>query len=328
MEFKVSVIIPVYNAGPFIRQAVESALAQPETAEVVLVEDKSPDDSLVVCQKLARECPQVRLFQHPGGINRGAGPSRNLGIINSTQDFIAFLDADDFYLPGRFTVVRQVFAARLDCDGVYEAVGMHFEDEEGKTRWLESDMAGIRMTTMEPGIPPGELYAALTRGGRGHIHLNGLVIRREALNRSGLMNESIADTLHEDTDFILRLSAAGQLLPGSVEEPTSLRRVHAQNRVSAPRPAEMIQRDRMRQRAATYAWVREHGTPIQRDLAFRRLLRQHLIWPEIHSARQRFFRLAGFPFRFPQALTEKSYWCEFKDALSALIRGTDGDSRG
>lgn len=154
MDFRVSVIIPVYNAGPFIRQAVESALAQPETAEVVLVEDNSPDDSLAACQKLAREYPQVRLFQHPGGINRGAGPSRNLGIINSTRDFIAFLDADDFYLPGRFTVVRQVFAERPDCDGVYEAVGMHFEDEEGKTRWLESDMAGIRMTTMEPGIPP------------------------------------------------------------------------------------------------------------------------------------------------------------------------------
>jgi GT2 family glycosyltransferase len=205
---------------------------------------------------------------------------------------------------------------------------MHFEDEEGKTRWLESDMAGIRMTTMEPGIPPGELYAALTRGGRGHIHLNGLVIRREVLSRSGLMDESIADTLHEDTDFILRLSAVGQLLPGSVEKPASMRRVHAQNRVSAPRSAESIQRDRMRLRAATYAWVREHGTPIQRDLAFRRLLRQHLSWPEIQSPRQRFFRLARFPFRFPQALTEKSYWGEWKDSLSALIRGANGGGRG
>ena len=53
MEFKVSVIIPVYNAAPFVRQAVESALAQPETAEVVLVEDNSPDNSLEICQQLA-----------------------------------------------------------------------------------------------------------------------------------------------------------------------------------------------------------------------------------------------------------------------------------
>ena len=170
----------------------------------------------------------------PGGLAGWRGPSRN-GITARHADFIAFLDADDFYLPGRFTVVRQVFAERPDCDGVYEAVGMHFEDEEGKTRWLESDMAGIRMTTMEPGIPPGELYAVLTRGGRGHIHLNGLVIRREVLGRSGVFNESIPNTRGED-DFILRLSAVGQLCPAAENRRPAA--VHAQTASRAARSAE------------------------------------------------------------------------------------------
>lgn len=320
MEFRVSVVIPVYNAGPFIRQAVESALAQPETAEVVLVEDHSSDDSLQVCQQLAREYPQVRLFRHPGGVNRGAGPSRNLGITNSTCPYIAFLDADDFYLPGRFTVVQQVFKEHLECDGVYEAVGMHFEDEEGKSRWLESDMAGIRMTTMEAGIPPEELYAALTRGGHGHIHLNGLVIRRDVLSRSGLMDESIADTLHEDTDWVLRLAAVSNLYPGSVMEPTSMRRVHSQNRVSAPRSAESIQRDRMRLRLATYNWVRAHGTPAQRDLAFRRLTRQWLSYPVVGGNRQKLARLFALPFHFPAAFGERAFWREGWETFKALIR--------
>ena len=320
MEFRVSVVIPVYNAGPFIRQAVGSALAQPETAEVVLVEDKSPDDSLAVCQQLTREYPQVRLFRHPGGVNRGAGPSRNLGITNSTCPYIAFLDADDFYLPGRFAMVQQVFKEHPECDGVYEAVGMHFEDEEGKSRWLESDMAGIRMTTMEAGIPPEELYAALTRGGHGHIHLNGLVIRRDVLSRSGLMDESIADTLHEDTDWVLRLAAVSNLYPGSVVEPTSMRRVHSQNRVSAQRSAESIQRDRMRLRLATYAWVRVHGTPAQRDLAFRRLLRQWLSYPVVGGNRQELARLFALPFHFPNAFGERAFWHEGWETFKALIR--------
>ena len=82
--FEVSVVIPVYNAAAFVTQAVESALAQPEVREVVLVEDCSPDDSLAVCRQLAEKYPQVNLFQHPGGVNRGAGPSRNLGITKST----------------------------------------------------------------------------------------------------------------------------------------------------------------------------------------------------------------------------------------------------
>lgn len=320
MEFRVSVVIPVYNAGPFVRQAVESALAQTETAEVVLVEDKSPDDSLAVCQQLTREYPQVRLFRHPGGVNRGAGPSRNLGITNSTCPYIAFLDADDFYLSGRFTVVQQVFKEHPECDGVYEAVGMHFEDEEGKSRWLESDMAGIRMTTMEAGIPPEELYAALTRGGHGHIHLNGLLIRRDVLSRSGLMDESIADTLHEDTDWVLRLAAVSNLYPGSMVEPTSMRRVHSQNRVSAQRSAESIQRDRMRLRLATYAWVRVHGTPAQRDLAFRRLLRQWLSYPVVGGNRQELARLVAFPFHYPAAFGERAFWREGWETFKALIR--------
>ena len=61
---QVSVVTPVYNAAPFIAEAIESALMQPETAEVVLVEDGSPDDSLRVCQELAllrdRSCWRIR----------------------------------------------------------------------------------------------------------------------------------------------------------------------------------------------------------------------------------------------------------------------------
>lgn len=321
LEFNVSVIIPVYNAAAFVRQAVESALAQPETAEVILVEDNSPDNSLQVCHQLVQEYPQVRLFRHPNGENRGAGPSRNLGILKSTQPFIAFLDADDFYLPGRFSHVKEVFASNSDCDGVYEAVGQHFEDEAGKARWLESDMAGIEETTIDQAIAPEDLYRTLTKGGHGHIHLNGLVIRRDVLSRCGYMDESIADTLHEDTDFILRLAAVGKLLPGNIQEPTSMRRVHAQNRVSAPRSPESIQRDRMRLRAATYGWMREHGTQEQRGLAFRRLMRQWLSYPSQPSSGVALGRLLRLPFRFPTAILEKDYWQECLDALKALIRG-------
>ncbi len=320
MEFRVSVVIPVYNAAPFVRQAVESALAQPETVEVVLVEDNSPDNSLEICQQLTQEYPRVQLFRHPNGENRGAGPSRNLGISNSTQPYIAFLDADDFFLPGRFGMVKEVFSLEPTCDGVYEAVGLHFEDEAGKKRWLESDMAGINVTTMAPGIAPEDLYAVLTKGGHGHIHLNGLVIRRDLLSRSGLMDETIADTLHEDTDWILRLSAVGRLIPGNVIEPTSMRRVHTQNRVSAPRSEESIQRDRMRLRKATYTWIANHGTPAQRELAFQRLLRQHASWPLVRTNTGKLVQLVGFPFSFPKALCERSFWNECKDALSALIR--------
>ena len=64
-DFKVSVIIPVYNAEKYIRKAVESALMQQETGEVILVEDKSLDNAFIICKQLVDENPdRVRLFRH------------------------------------------------------------------------------------------------------------------------------------------------------------------------------------------------------------------------------------------------------------------------
>ena len=77
---KISVIIPVYNAEKYVSQAVESALQFNEVYEVVLIEDKSPDNALEVCRELAEKYDRVKLYQHPDKGNHGAGASRNLGI--------------------------------------------------------------------------------------------------------------------------------------------------------------------------------------------------------------------------------------------------------
>jgi|LSQX01.2.fsa_nt_gb glycosyltransferase involved in cell wall biosynthesis len=319
-NFEISVVIPVYNAAPFVTQAVESALSQPEVREVILVEDCSPDASLAVCRQLAGLYPQVKLFQHPGGVNRGAGPSRNLGIISSTCPYIAFLDADDFYLTNRFAEARSVFEQNPDCDGVYDAVGMYYEDEASRQRWREHSITGEGVTTVPPAIAPADLFSVLIRGGQGHIHLNGLIIHRRVVERSGLMDESIADTLHEDTDWVLRLAVVGRLYPGSVMEPTSVRRVHQQNRVSAPRSDESIKRDRIRLRIATYRWLRRNGSPEQRRLGFRRLL---LEWtratPELSKA-SKLSSLLHFPFRLPLALLEGYYWAELARTFWSIVR--------
>src|SRR5690348_1774976 len=92
--FNVAVVIPVYNAADYIAKAVESALLQPEVSEVVLVEDRSPDNSLQICQELVGQNAKVKLFRHPNGENRGAAASRNLGVRMSSAPYIAFLDAD------------------------------------------------------------------------------------------------------------------------------------------------------------------------------------------------------------------------------------------
>ena len=322
MNNSVSVVIPVYNAAAFVTEAVESALAQPETTEIILIEDASPDHSLEVCQDLAEKYPNVRLYQHPGGTNLGAGASRNLGIEKSSAPLIAFLDADDFYLPGRFTKTREILEADPTCDGVYEAIGIHFENETVKQRWLSSNMSGVQMTTVTEKVSPEDLFRILVKGWSGHIHLNGLVIRRAVLDKTGMMDVTIADTLHEDTDFILRLAAVGRLMPGRLDEPVAKRRVHAENRISISRSPERVYRERMKMWKATYAWCRKHAEKEKRKLLFKRIMSDYEAEMQRKKSKPKFpttfrhrWQLFVWLLEFPGAILEAAYWQELVPAF-------------
>ncbi|WP_228459190.1 glycosyltransferase family 2 protein [Chryseobacterium carnipullorum] len=134
---KISVIIPVYNAEKYVSKAVESALQFREVEEVILIEDQSPDNALMICRELSLKYDRVKLFQHPDQGNHGAGSSRNLGIEKSSSDFIAFLDADDYFLPNRFDAERVLFKDPR-IEGVFNAIGTEFLTEKGEEDFLSN----------------------------------------------------------------------------------------------------------------------------------------------------------------------------------------------
>lgn len=233
LPLEVSVVIPVYKAEEFVSAAVHSAIEHPEVHEVILVEDGSPDNSLEVCKRLESGIPNVRLFRHPAGVNKGASASRNLGIQQATSPFVAFLDADDTFLPGRFSKERIVWSQHPDADGVYGAIGAHFHDN--LERPLYDDTFANKLTTLRLRLPPDRLFPAFIGLepvlDLGHISLDGLTLRRSAFRKMPfLFREDI--TIGEDTEFIIRASAYLSLYPGSLEEPVALRGVHAGNRIT------------------------------------------------------------------------------------------------
>lgn len=254
---KVSVITPVYNAAEFVTRAVESALAQHEVAEVLLIEDGSPDNSLAVCQELAAKYDKVRLLRHPNGENRGAGASRNLGMQNANCEYIAFLDADDYYLPGRFTRAMEVFESDLSCEGVYEAIGMHVDDDAAYERWKKSGKSEITLHTVNTYIKPENLADALMTNQYGSFSIDGLTIRKGVLRKSGLMNETLK--LHQDTDFIIRTAITALLLPGNCDQPVAMWRVHNENRSSSPRQEVQKLEDRLAMWEHLYLWCNENN---------------------------------------------------------------------
>lgn len=267
---QVSVIIPVYNAAPFLREAVDSALSQPETAEVLLVEDGSTDASLTLCRQLAEASPSVRLVQHSGGGNRGAAATRNLGIRHATQHTIAFLDADDRYLPGRFAVAAEILDAHADIDGVYEATGAVFEEEALKKEWLRRN--NTVLTTMTEPFDLPELLAGLLDRRHGHIHLDALTVRRTALEDVGVFDEALK--LGEDTHLILKLAAVARLVPGRLDDPVAQRCVRrgSVTATSAPGGRQVMQYETYRR---LFRWACERPlTRAQRKLCAAAYLRQ------------------------------------------------------
>ena len=96
----VSVVIPCYRCSQTIARALESVVAQTELpAEVILVEDRSPDDTLDHLQTLSKSYPPgwIRIVALPE--NRGAASARNAGWSTASQPYIAFLDSDDAWHP-------------------------------------------------------------------------------------------------------------------------------------------------------------------------------------------------------------------------------------
>ena len=97
----VSVVVILLNGGTFLREAVESVRSQTyPNWELVLVDDGSTDASTAIAQGYARAYPgRIRYVDHPGHENRGMSASRNRGLGSTRGEYVAFLDADDVWLP-------------------------------------------------------------------------------------------------------------------------------------------------------------------------------------------------------------------------------------
>lgn len=227
---KISVIIPVYNAEKYISQAVESALQFEEVYEIILIEDKSPDNALQVCQKLAEKYAQIKLYQHPDKGNHGAGASRNLGLEKVTGDFVAFLDADDYYLPNRFDAERELFK-NPEVDGVYGANGVQYYSEKAREQYYP--IYKDKLDTVYKKTNPEDVYLGLInlRGTFGLIHLDALTIRKTALSKMSKMFETSL-RLHQDSEIIIRFAFYLKLFTGINEQPIALRGIHENNRIT------------------------------------------------------------------------------------------------
>jgi glycosyltransferase involved in cell wall biosynthesis len=231
---KISVVIPAYKAEKLIRKAVESAVQFDEVGEVIIVEDGSPDNTYEVCRQLENEFPKVKLYRHPDNSNKGAGATRNLGIKKSIYDYIAFIDADDYFLTNRFDAERKILFEDEKIDGVYGGIGTIYSSEEAKEVFKET--AQPELLTVRKNIPPEKLkYALLGMSSEYHgsafFSLDALTVKKSLIEKAGYMNEKLR--LHQDTDIIIKMSFLGKLVPGIIDQPVGMRTIHGTNRITS-----------------------------------------------------------------------------------------------
>src|SRR6185295_16601263 len=198
MPKSVSVVIPTYNYGRFIKAAISSVLDQTRSpSEVIVVDDGSTDETTAVVAAFGKA---VRYMRQD---NAGVSAARNLGVRESTSQLIAFLDADDTLEPS--TLEKQV--ARLDSDE--EIVLVHcamreFDDETGATIRLHMEGGEDRVANN-----------LLLWEGPLIVAAGAIIVSRQAFDRVGGFDTRMK--VGEDWDFCYRVAQLFKI--GFVAEP-------------------------------------------------------------------------------------------------------------
>lgn len=140
---RVSVVIPAYKAALTLEEAVDSCLGQSkDDLEVLVIEDGSKDGTLEVAEKCRRKDPErVRVLRHAGGVNKGVAASRNLGLDMARGEFIAFLDADDAWLPDKLRIQLEVMDREPAVGLVFGNVYLSSDPDPSKP--MQSQALGV-----------------------------------------------------------------------------------------------------------------------------------------------------------------------------------------
>ncbi len=119
---KYSVIIPVYNAEKTLKRCLDSILKQGcEDAEIILVNDGSPDNSGEICEDYAGRNSCIKYFTKE---NEGASATRNFGMSKATGKYILFVDSDDYVTENYFQVLDRAVNEKGDADLIMFGLGI------------------------------------------------------------------------------------------------------------------------------------------------------------------------------------------------------------
>ena len=216
----VSVVIPTFNRERLIGEAVRSVLAQsyPEL-EVIVVDDGSTDGTAQVLEALGD--PRLRFVRQP---NQGRSSARNHALAMAGGRYVAFLDSDDLYLPGKIALQVDYLESHPDVGMVY-------------TSAYCIDEAGNRLAHRYDASVAGWIYRDIAFFLPVTVTLPTVMVRREVLDRVGTFDEAMER--FEDTDMWRRIAKRYQV--AALPAFTCLLRTHGGNELAAQDPVQIAE---------------------------------------------------------------------------------------
>lgn len=208
----VSVMMPAYNAEAYIGQAIKSVLAQSYRRwELIVIDDGSTDRTSEIASRYGD--PRIRVIRQE---NQGEAAARNTALKNMQGEFVAFLDADDLYLPDHLEFLIGYLELHDQTDGVY-ANGYYMDQDGNHLQMLSSRRRG----PFEGYIFEEVVYGSDVFGPPACVALRTNLIARHGLK----FDEGIV--IGPDWDFFMKFAEVGRF--GYLDRITCLYRLHTTN---------------------------------------------------------------------------------------------------
>lgn len=196
---KVSVVMPAFNVKAFIAEAINSVFLQDMPGvEILVIDDGSRDGT---ADFVEQNFPVVRLFRKENG---GSATARNVGLREARGEYIAFLDADDVWLPGKLKAQLDYFEAHPDIAMLGTGFAPWVADADGRfgdPAALAAGNAVIDPAAVDPDASGWGYHKMLLDN---YVWTTTVMMRRALVEKIGLFDETLR--LGQDYDFFLRAS--------------------------------------------------------------------------------------------------------------------------
>lgn len=201
----VSIIMPFFNPGKYIKAAIESVFAQTyDCWELLLIDDGSTDISTQIALNYAEHYPnQIRYLEHENHQNRGASATRNLGISKAQGEYIALLDADDIWLAPKLAKQVAILTARPEVAMVHNSTLMWYS-WTGNPQDIQYDRQrklGVKPDSL---IEPPMLLTLLLKNEAETPGTCSILVRRKIVDEVGGFEDSFKG-MYDDQVFLAKI---------------------------------------------------------------------------------------------------------------------------